>query len=100
MRKVVTGNPQQKGFVGRTLALKMGAPTYGLRWISLLRSPHLKCFAKRRDRPLADGRVPCLLTNPKHGTYPFANELLPKRRGGSRCSATAPWYSQRHRNGG
>src|SRR6267378_2985989 len=73
MRKIVTGNRQRKWFVGRTLVLKdwtMPPTAYaGLRFCD----PPLKMNPQNGEgRPLADGRVPCLLTNLSTAPVPFA----------------------------
>src|SRR6267378_5826908 len=72
MRKIVTGNTQQEGFVGRTLALKMGQSNLGLMLDFAFAASHLKCFTKRRgptSRRWAGALPPHKL---EHGTCPLS----------------------------
>src|SRR3979490_1454558 len=98
MRKIVTGNTQQKGFVGRTLALKMGQSNLRLMLDFPFATAHLKCFTKRR------GPTSRRWAGALHPHKPKARHLSPSRmnccrkeEADQRHGASAPWYSQRHR---
>jgi len=99
MRKIVTGNTQQKGFVDTPFLLKTGAiqPTVyaGFRFCDT----HLKCFTKWRGPTSRRwGGCPVFLTNLKHGTLsPFESRssVVLQRGKASRpihkTACTWPW---------